>query len=340
MTSFDRRLKKTLLASAAAGALSIACVGSVSAQTVSIDPLAGGDGVLAGAEPGAPSTLLAADLGGGFRVIDFFESEAVNNSNLTQDWGFNITNTVDQELNNGDTFTETFGFNIQISRPPATGFPRDYAEDDIPGGLESRFNSYLFFDVGATGEIGGLPATGTTDVNFNWSFTYTDVTFDLFLDEDGGVGGHDRDVHLAQFTGDGFADAFINNVTDIFWTTTMDCVHEAAWLIGGVNPASGAVGGCVDLDGNTGAGEELQSFDPNLAPIAFKISRQQVVRSFNGSQTGYTDAGNIQSYQFDAEQAGQGNHEFIVPEPTSAAILGSGLIALGALRRRRQNKKA
>jgi hypothetical protein len=339
MTSFDRRLKKTLLASAAAGAISVACVGSVYAQ-VAIDPLAGGDGALAAA--GMFSTTLAGDVGGGSRVIDFFESEAVNTlaaDNTSQDWGFNITNTVDQELNNGDTFTEFFGFNIQIARPPATGFPRDYAEQNVGLGLEERFHSVLWFDVVASGFIGGLPATGTTDVNFDWNFTYTAVTFELFLDEDGGVGGHDRDVHLATFTGDGFADAFINDITDIFWTTTLDCVHDATWLIGGVNPASAAAGGCVEVEDGGGDGDFF-AVDPNLAPVTFKVSRQQVLRSSPLIGTAYTDAGGTNTYTFDAEQAGQGNHEFIVPEPTSAAILGSGLIALGALRRRRQNKKA
>ena len=127
---------------------------------------------------------------------------------------------------------------------------------------------------------------------------YTDVIFDLFLDENGGdngagssVGGHDRDYHLATFTGTGQADQFANLgrdfVTDVFWNTTLDCVHNAAWLINGVNPASGGANGCIDLDGTAG---DFESFDPSLTPVAFKLSSQQVFRSFLGG-TAYSAAG-------------------------------------------------
>ena len=268
----------------------------------------------------------------------FIKWDALNNAGLNfnpalfgspSEWGIALD---PGGLVAGNTFTETFTYHLDQT----AAFQGDFGTLVEHGGntlLED--NVYMtFFGEGTVGNVSGIN---------DFTLNYSNVEFVLYLDSDqtaanpssagNGLGhspgtGPGTDTVLAEFdagTGSGvFQPIGGGTEGDLNFAMGFGCVLPGVFETNGT-PLEQGQGVC---DG---------SLEESTLALHFNVTDVTLVDTLGGDDQTTTNLANIETLVVSGVSA---RSTFTAPEPASAAMMGLGLLALGGLARRKNNRRS
>jgi hypothetical protein len=264
----------------------------------------------------------------------FIKWDALNNAGLNfnpalfgspSEWGIALD---PGGLVAGNTFTESFTYHIDTT----AAFKGDVCTLVEHGGntlLED--NVYMtFFGEGTVGNVSGID---------DFELNYSNVEFVLYLDSDqttanpssaGNGLGHSpgTDTVLAEFdagTGSGvFQPVGGGTEGDLNFAMGFGCVLPGVFETNGT-PLEQGQGVC---DG---------SLEESTLALHFNVTDVTLVDTLGGDDQTTTNLANIETLVVSGVSA---RSTFTAPEPASAAMMGLGLLALGGLARRKNNRRS
>jgi len=266
----------------------------------------------------------------------FIEWDALNNAgqgfnttlfNSPAQWGIALDS---GGLVTGTSFTETFTYHLDTT----AAFQGDFGTQVTHGGTSPlQDNVYMtFFGEGTVGDV--------TDIN-DFTLNYSNVEFVMYLDStQNGISdpltspnglGHDTgtDTVLAEFdagTGSGVFASINGQASEgnLNFAMGFGCVLPDVFEANGT-PLEQGTGACAG------------GLEESTLALHFNVTDVTLVDTLDAGKENTDVLADITTLVVNGVSA---RSTFSAPEPASAAMMGLGLLALGGLARRKNNRRS